>query len=111
MNSIVLERAGMGVEKSRLTADLVVQGGRVHTLDEASTTVEALAVADGRIVAVGSSHQLSGLIGSRTTVVDLHGRSVIPGLIDNHTHQLMPGLDTPEAGDKENVAAVTSTER
>jgi predicted amidohydrolase YtcJ len=100
----------MRFENSRLTADLIVQGGRVHTLDEDSTTVEALAIADGRIVALGSSHELSGLIGSRTTVVNLHGRSVIPGLIDNHTHQLMAGLDTCEAGVKANVSTCTSIE-
>ncbi len=66
--------------------DLVLAGGRVHTLDAGSSVVEALAVRGDRVVAVGSSSDVSALAGEGTRVVDLGGRSVVPGLIDAHTH-------------------------
>jgi predicted amidohydrolase YtcJ len=100
----------MKIESGQLKADRVLQNGPVITLDARSTIADAVAIIDGRIVAVGSSNDVSSLIGSETAVTDLRGRSVIPGLIDNHTHQLMAGLDTAAAGVKANVAACTTIE-
>lgn len=66
--------------------DLLILGGRVHTLDPADREAEAVAVAGDRIAAVGSSADLLGLAGDGTKVVDVAGRAVLPGLIDAHTH-------------------------
>jgi predicted amidohydrolase YtcJ len=100
----------MRLEGGRLLADTVLRGGRVITLDDGSTIAEAVAIAGDRIVAVGSDADVTALVGRGTRVIDLHGRAVIPGLVDNHTHQLMAGLDTAEAGAKVNVACCTSIE-
>lgn len=75
--------------------DLVLHGGTVITLDEASSEVRALAVRDGRVVAVGSDDAVLERAGPETERIDLEGRTVIPGLGDNHFHALGggPGVD------------------
>jgi predicted amidohydrolase YtcJ len=72
-----------------VTADLVLRGGRVLTLDPASTVAEALAVRDGTIVAVGSDTE----VGSAPQIIDLAGRTVIPGFVDTHCHFEEAGTD------------------
>jgi predicted amidohydrolase YtcJ len=67
-------------------ADLVLYNGNVHTVDKNNSTVEAVAVTDGRIVATGSSNTILALAGSETTRIDLDGKTVIPGIVDAHTH-------------------------
>ncbi|SNT35079.1 hypothetical protein SAMN05216276_103618 [Streptosporangium subroseum] len=96
------------IEEGRLVPDTVLHNARVITLDGVSTIAEAIAVQGDRIVAVGADADVLPLAGRRTRVSDLHGASIIPGLIDNHTHQLMAGLDSAEAGAKVNVASSTS---
>ena len=77
---------------SRLAPDLVLANAHVHTLDDASPTAAAVAVKDGRFVAVGSDAEVGALAGAGTRVVDLAGATVIPGLIDAHNHLLSTGL-------------------
>ncbi|WP_344660299.1 amidohydrolase [Catenulispora subtropica] len=67
-------------------ADLIVRGGRIHTLDAAGSVVSSLAVAGGRIAAAGDDRETAALLGPATEVVDLDGRTVIPGLHDSHLH-------------------------
>jgi predicted amidohydrolase YtcJ len=67
-------------------ADLIVRGGRVHTLDAADTVVSSLAVADGEIAAAGDDRETAALLGPDTEVIDLAGRTVVPGLHDSHMH-------------------------
>ena len=73
--------------------DLILHGGAITTLDRANPTAEAVAIKDGRFVAVGSDPEIMPLAGSATTVVDLKGRSALPGLIDNHLHIIRGGLN------------------
>ena len=75
-------------------ADLVLLGGSIVTLSDAGT-VEGLAVRGERIVAIGSASDVRAYIGPDTRVVELAGRSVIPGLADNHFHGIGggPGVD------------------
>jgi predicted amidohydrolase YtcJ len=67
-------------------AETVFLHGRILTLDQAGTVVHAVAVKDGRILATGSDAKIRKLAGARTTVVDLRGRTVLPGFIDGHVH-------------------------
>lgn len=71
-------------------ADLVLVGGPVVTLGEAGVA-DGVAVRGDRIVAVGSEREIRRLIGTDTRVVELDGRSVIPGLADNHFHAIGGG--------------------
>jgi predicted amidohydrolase YtcJ len=73
-------------QPSAARADLVIRGGPILTLDEARPEVEALAVRGGEIVAAGSARDVQGLVAAGTEVVELHGRSVVPGFTDCHTH-------------------------
>ncbi len=67
-------------------ADLVLTGGVVHTVDRENSIAEAVAVSDGRILAVGSNARVNATAGAGTRRVDLGGRSLTPGFIDAHQH-------------------------
>ena len=68
------------------TADTVLVNGKIVTVDDRFTIAPALAVKDGRIVRVGTTAEIEALKGPQTRVIELAGRTVIPGLIDNHAH-------------------------
>lgn len=72
-------------------ADLILTGGKIATLRKAEGFVEALAVVDGRVHTIGSDADVLGLRSDATTVVDLGGRTVIPGLNDSHAHVVRGG--------------------
>ncbi len=73
-------------------ADLIVTNAKIVTLDAASTVAQALAVREGRIVAVGGNDAVEALVGSATRRLDAGGRTVIPGLINSHIHAVRAGL-------------------
>jgi len=79
-----------------LHADTIFRHGNIITLDPAQPTAQALAVRDGKIVAVGSDDDLDPLIGPRTQVTDLEGGTVVPGFHDAHCHILLFGLSLVE---------------
>jgi predicted amidohydrolase YtcJ len=72
-------------------ADLILTNGRIYTVDAAEPWVEAIAIADGRILARGSATEMSKLAGAATSIVDLHGRLALPGIVDVHNHVVMGG--------------------
>jgi predicted amidohydrolase YtcJ len=72
-------------------ADVVFRNGYVYTVDEADSVREAVAVRYGRIIEVGSDEQIAALVGPNTTVIDLQGRMLMPGLIDGHVHPSSAG--------------------
>lgn len=67
-------------------ADRLFIDGKVVTMDGAGSIAQAIAVKGGRILAIGTTAQVRALVGGGTDIVDLHGRTVIPGLIDTHCH-------------------------
>src|SRR4051812_23679950 len=71
---------------AQAAADLVLTNGTILTIDPADTIAQAIAITGGRIVAVGTSDAIKARIGASTRVVDLHGRTATPGLIDTHVH-------------------------
>jgi imidazolonepropionase-like amidohydrolase len=85
--------------------DLQVVHGNIHTMDAEFSVVSAARIANGRIVSVGESTP-----GPCTRVIELDGRTVIPGLIDNHVHLLLtfirPGHETRTVENAQNVAVV-----
>ena len=75
------------------SADLVLIGGPVMTMVPARPAARAVAIAGGRIVAVGEERDITNLRGPRTRRVDLRGRTLLPGFIDSHCHPVMAGVD------------------
>ena len=84
--------ASAAVPASAAPADLILLNGKVVTLDAASRVTEAIAVEAGRITATGSTEDLRKLAGPATAIIDLGGRTVIPGLIDSHIHAIRAGF-------------------
>ncbi|MEX1108760.1 MAG: amidohydrolase [Dongiaceae bacterium] len=69
-----------------MTADLIISGGRIATMDRANRAAEAVAIWQGRILAVGNNHEICGLSGPGTQKIDLAGRTLVPGIVDSHCH-------------------------
>src|SRR5262245_46068948 len=73
-------------------ADIVLRNGKIITVDREFSIKEALAIKADRFLAVGSDREMRPLTGPHTRVVDLAGRTVIPGLIDSHIHATAAGV-------------------
>jgi len=73
------------------SADLLLTNGKIITVDERFTIAQAVAVRGDQIIAVGTNQEVTRLAGPGTRRIDLRGRAVIPGLIDNHMHLLRYG--------------------
>ena len=71
--------------------DLVLSNGKIITVDDRFQIAQAMAIKGDRIVAVGTNQDIARLAGQGTRTIDLRGRAVIPGLIDNHMHLLRAG--------------------
>jgi len=78
-------------EASARQADLILSNGKIITVDERFTIAQAVAIRGDRIVAVGTNQEIARLAGADTRRIDLRGRAVTPGLIDNHMHLLRGG--------------------
>ncbi len=74
------------------SADRILTGGRILTVDSEDRVVEALAIRKGRIIAVGTAADIERLAGPATERIDLHGKTATPGLIDAHLHFSEGGL-------------------
>ena len=87
------------MSSSAVTADVVVRGANVITIDPRLPRAEALAIRDGRFIAVGATDIVNDLVGSRTEVLELPGKTVVPGFIDAHIHVLSSGIRHVMAAD------------
>ena len=95
------------VPASANPADLLLVNGKIVTLDEASSVQEALAIEAGRITATGNTDELRKLAGPSTQIIDLGGRTVIPGLIDSHIHAIRAGFRYATEVNWEGAADIT----
>lgn len=76
------------------SADLVLRNGNIVTVDDDNPSAQAIAVRDGHIVAVGSDADIEGYVGAGTEVIDLEGKTAIPGFIEGHAHFTGVGMST-----------------
>lgn len=100
----IIHCGGMG--KAPVEADLVLINGKIWTVDQNMPVVEAVAVWNGQILAVGSVREIKKLIGDGTKVIDLEGKLVLPGFNDSHTHFVnggfhLMGVDLKDAASEE----------
>src|SRR6201990_1623126 len=73
--------------------DLILHRGLFTTLDRGNPTASAVAIKDGFFTPVGHDHEVMALAGPATKIIDLGGKRVLPGLIDNHLHIIRGGLN------------------
>lgn len=71
---------------------LILFNGKIVTLDDHSSVAQALAIRDGKILAIGETSAIRAMVGPQTRTVDLDGKTVVPGLIDTHAHFKAAGL-------------------
>jgi predicted amidohydrolase YtcJ len=81
------------MNSSNTTPELILHHGLFTTLDRANPTATAVAITDGKFSSVGRDDDVMKLAGERTRIIDLKGRRVLPGLIDNHLHIIRGGLN------------------
>ncbi len=98
------------------TADTIYSGGPILTINDEHPTAEAVAVKDGKIIAVGSVKSIQVHQSDQTTHFDLDGRTMLPGFVDSHGHVLMGGLQAlsanmlpPPDGGVDSVAKLQAT--
>jgi predicted amidohydrolase YtcJ len=75
------------------SADLVLTGGKIATVNDRNEVVQAVAIKDGRFLAAGTDADIQRFNGAGTETIDLHGRTVVPGLNDSHMHPIRGGLN------------------
>jgi predicted amidohydrolase YtcJ len=75
------------------SADLILLGGKITTLNKGQPEAQAVAIRDGRFLAVGDNRFIKSFAGPSTRIIELGGRRVLPGLIDNHLHIIRGGLN------------------
>ncbi|GAB3456935.1 amidohydrolase [Massilia terrae] len=78
---------------SNSVPDIIFHNGQITTLDRAKPVASAVAIKDGRFLAVGQDAEIMPLAGAGTRIIDLKRRAVLPGLFDNHTHVVRGGLN------------------
>lgn len=98
------------------TADIIYSGGPILTMDDAAPRAEAVAVKGGRIIAAGAAADVMKLKGDNTKLVDLGGRTMLPGFVDPHGHVSLGGLQAlsanllaPPDGVVDSIAALQKT--
>jgi len=112
--ALILSLAATGAASAAVpSADLVLEHGTLATLEANQPTAQALAVKDGRIVAVGSDADIQPYIGKATQVIDLKGKFATPGFIEGHGHFLELGdslmqLDLTKAEDWDEIVAMVA---
>jgi predicted amidohydrolase YtcJ len=110
--------AAAGAAGAQETADRIYFGGPILTMDDARPAAEAVAVKDGRILAVGARGEVEAHRGADTQDFDLAGRAMLPGFVDSHGHVVMGGLQAlsanllaPPDGDVTDIPGLQETLR
>lgn len=108
--------ASVGTAQGADTADVIWSGGPIYTMNDALPRAEAVAVKDGKIIAVGASGEVMKLKGEATVLQDLKGMAMVPGFVDAHSHvygvgvqALSANLLAPPDGNVRNIPDIIST--
>lgn len=112
--AVLILAAGCGSKEPTVAADTIYTGGDIVTVNSAQPTAEAVAVKDGRILALGALQDIEREYrGKATVVVDLAGKTLVPGFIDPHSHYInslsvanQANVFAPPAGPGEDVNAI-----
>src|SRR5260370_6006539 len=91
---------------SNQTADVIAYNGKIATQNEQRSMVEAVAIRDGKFLAVGTDREMMAWRGEQTQLINLNKRTAIPGLNDSHTHLIRGGLDYKSEPSRECLPAL-----
>jgi predicted amidohydrolase YtcJ len=112
MSGAILLTLGLAAASaSATTPDVILTSGHIVTEDARGSVVEAVAIRAGRLVAVGTNVQIEAMARKATRVIDLHGRTVTPGLIDAHAHLASGGMDHLRSLDLSTVSSIAEIRR
>ena len=100
-----------GLSASAQAPDLILVHGKILTVDAKDSIAQAVAIRQGKIIAVGSNKKILQLAGSKARVIDLHGRTATPGLIDSHAHIATGGVDELYSVSLSDAATVDEVKR
>ncbi len=84
-----------GIARRPLLADLVITNGKVITVNQDFSIAQAVAVKDGKIIAVGTNEEVAAFIDKDTNVLDIKGKTMLPGINDSHGHPALFGGTRP----------------
>jgi predicted amidohydrolase YtcJ len=96
-SAAALSTFDLAIAQAPAPADRIWSGGPIYTMNDAAMRAEAVAERGGRIVAVGALNEVMRLRGPRTQVIDLGGRTMVPGFVDAHGHIVLGGLQALSA--------------
>jgi len=85
------------ISLSAETADAIYHNGTILTINDAEPTAEAVAVKDGKILAVGQETEVLKTVGENTKKIDLDGKTMLPGFVDSHGHAYLIGIQATTA--------------
>jgi predicted amidohydrolase YtcJ len=115
---ILAALCGISVTVLAETADIIYHGGPVITIDDTAPRAEAVAVKDGKILAVGKKDDVLKTKGANTKLVDLGGKTMLPGFVDAHGHVFGGGIQAlsanllaPPDGEVKDIASLQQTLR
>src|SRR5262249_39005933 len=86
--AVAILAGGVAWAQQQAAPDLILSNGKIITVDERFSIAQAVAIRGEKIVATGTNQEIGALGGPNTRRIDLRGRAVVPGLIDNHMHLL-----------------------
>ncbi|MBU6328046.1 MAG: amidohydrolase family protein, partial [Verrucomicrobia bacterium] len=108
--------SGLTLAVSAQTADAIYHNGSILTIDDSCPKAEAVAVKDGKILAVGKKDDVLKTKGDATKLVDLKGKTMLPGFVDAHGHIFMGGIQAlsanllaPPDGEVKDMASLIRT--
>ena len=106
LTAVFLANCGEGLVPEQVAADTIFYNGKVITVDESFSIASAMAIKDGRFLAVGQDEDMLSLAGLATDRIDLEGQTVVPGFIDSHIHAIRPTGHTVSLDDTKSIAEI-----
>ena len=91
--AIFLSLSPLSADAAKESADYIFKNGEICTVDSRFSWAGAVAIRDGKILAVGSDNEIAGYAGEKTVIIDLKGKMVLPGFCDSHLHPILGGLE------------------
>jgi len=99
------------VKTKQPMADLIVHNAKIVTVDKDFSIAEAVAIKDGKFLLVGSEKRVLQSTGTSTRMVDLGGRTILPGFNDTHSHLVKMGINLPATVDLSKVTSITDIQK